>query len=314
MVKKRQKREKPTQLLMLGITIEPPRPPRLDDMAMFEGHEVRMVHRDGETWWVAADVCQILGIDNHRQAVTRLEEDEKGVISNDTLGGKQEMLTVNEPGLYSLIFTSRKAEAKRFKRWVFHEVLPTIRRSGSYSMVGPRLARTKHRLNCDDATATVRLRLVGGNKAFHSLLATHGAAPIHYMRAHDSIYAGVYAGKNTRELRKDLGLRKRTTPMDHMSRFALDVQLAVTSLAERCLEEMQKAGSPISLADQPTFIKAKAEEATRSLLTILGPGDHLGITNDPRRGLIVDVVRKQLTADPSPGDDADADAGKAVVA
>jgi prophage antirepressor-like protein len=90
----------------------------------------------GLPWFVARDVCDALGIANHSHAVSRLDEDEKGVANSDTLGGTQQVTTVNEAGLYSLTLTSRKPEAKRFKRWITHEVLPALRRTGRYSMVG----------------------------------------------------------------------------------------------------------------------------------------------------------------------------------
>lgn len=99
---------------------------------------VRVVMIEGEMWWVAKDVCACLEIDNHRQALTRLDEDE--VISNDVidaLGRPQETSLVNESGLYSLILGSRKPEAKAFKRWVTHEVLPTIRKTGGYGVAAP---------------------------------------------------------------------------------------------------------------------------------------------------------------------------------
>lgn len=100
----------------------------------FEQNEIRYVGDGVEHWWIAADVCKALEISNHRQALTRLDDDEKGVALTDTLGGVQELSTVNESGLYSLILGSRKKSAKRFKRWITHEVLPSIRNTGSYSV------------------------------------------------------------------------------------------------------------------------------------------------------------------------------------
>lgn len=88
--------------------------------------------QNGEPWWVAKDVCEVLAISNSRDALNRLDDDEKGVVITDTLGGPQEMAIINEAGLYSLILTSRKPEAKEFKRWVTHEVLPSIRKTGGY--------------------------------------------------------------------------------------------------------------------------------------------------------------------------------------
>ena len=96
--------------------------------------EVRVVIIDGEPWFVAADVCRILELDDVSKAVSRLDDDEKGTNLIPTRGGEQSMLIVNEPGLYRLIFSSRKPEAKKFQRWVTHEVLPSIRQTGSYNL------------------------------------------------------------------------------------------------------------------------------------------------------------------------------------
>lgn len=100
----------------------------------FEEHAVRVLTRDGEPWFVLADVCGVLDISNSRDASNRLDEDEKGVVTTDTLGGPQEMSIINESGLYNLIFTSRKPEARRFRKWVTGEVLPAIRKTGSYGL------------------------------------------------------------------------------------------------------------------------------------------------------------------------------------
>ena len=93
---------------------------------------IRTLSIDGEPWFVASDVCKALGIANNRDAVARLDEDEKGVALTDTLGGVQNLTTVNEPGLYALVLSSRKPEAKAFKRWITHEVIPSIRKHGGY--------------------------------------------------------------------------------------------------------------------------------------------------------------------------------------
>lgn len=105
---------------------------QLQNIFQYQGAQLRVVLKDGEPWFVARDVCDILEIANSRDAVARLEPDEKGVVSTDTPGGRQEVQAVNEPGLYTLILGSRKPEAKAFKRWITHEVLPTIRKTGGY--------------------------------------------------------------------------------------------------------------------------------------------------------------------------------------
>jgi anti-repressor protein len=106
----------------------------MDQIKIFEydGSDIRTIIRDGEAWFVAKDVCAVLEISNSREALSRLDTDEKGVSITDTLGGRQVVQVVNECGLYALIFRSRKPEAQIFKRWIIHEVLPTIRRYGAY--------------------------------------------------------------------------------------------------------------------------------------------------------------------------------------
>lgn len=100
---------------------------------------VRIILQNDEPWFVAKDVCDCLEINNSRQALSRLDDDEKNsVILNDGIPGNPEKSIVNEYGLYSLVMSSRKPEAKEFKRWVTHEVLPSIRKYGTYSVDIPR--------------------------------------------------------------------------------------------------------------------------------------------------------------------------------
>ncbi len=107
---------------------------KLSQVFQYEDKPVRTVVVNGEPWFVAKDVCDILELGDVSKAVSRLDEDEKGTNSIPTPGGNQEMLVINEPGLYSLILGSRKPEAKLFKRWVVHEVLPAIRQTGMYAV------------------------------------------------------------------------------------------------------------------------------------------------------------------------------------
>jgi anti-repressor protein len=83
--------------------------------------------RNGEPWFLLADICAELDIANSRDAASRLD-DEKHVVNANALGGVKRMTVINESGLYSLILTSRKAQARRFKKWVTSEMLPSIRR------------------------------------------------------------------------------------------------------------------------------------------------------------------------------------------
>ena len=100
--------------------------------------DVRIILQNDEPWFVAKDVCECLEISNSRQALSRLDTDEKtDVILNDGSQNRK-MNIVNEYGLYSLVLSSRKPEAKEFKRWITHEVLPSLRKYGTYSMDIPR--------------------------------------------------------------------------------------------------------------------------------------------------------------------------------
>lgn len=100
----------------------------------FEGRGVRTVVIEDEPWFVAKDVCDILGLVNSREAVANLEEDELRSVTLTSGGQRREMTALSESGLYALIFKSRKENAKRFRKWVTAEVLPQIRKTGSYSV------------------------------------------------------------------------------------------------------------------------------------------------------------------------------------
>lgn len=97
-------------------------------------HAVRTLVVDGEPAFIANDLCAVLELTNPRQALAGLDADEKGVTTADTLGGAQQISYVTEAGMYSLVLRSRKPEAKAFKRWLTHEVLPAIRKTGAYSV------------------------------------------------------------------------------------------------------------------------------------------------------------------------------------
>lgn len=95
--------------------------------------EVRTILRDGEPWFVLKDVCVVLGISKYRDAAARLDPDEREPVRVDTPGGPQEMILINESGLYHILLRSDKPEAKPFRKWVTGTVLPSIRKTGAYS-------------------------------------------------------------------------------------------------------------------------------------------------------------------------------------
>lgn len=106
----------------------------MNELQIFEynGNQIRTVEKEDGLWWVLADVCGVLEIKNSRDSANRLDDDEKGVGQIYTHGGIQEMTIINESGLYNVILRSDKVEAKKFKRWVTHDVLPSVRKHGAY--------------------------------------------------------------------------------------------------------------------------------------------------------------------------------------
>lgn len=100
----------------------------------FNEHLVRVVDIEGEPWFAGKDVCAVLDIRDHKQALESLDSDERGGYTVPTPGGDQTMIVISEPGVYRLVFRSRKPEAEAFKRWLAHEVLPQLRRTGEYRL------------------------------------------------------------------------------------------------------------------------------------------------------------------------------------
>lgn len=113
----------------------------MNDMKIWENKEfgvLRVIERDGEPWMVGKDVAAALGYTAVEKAIrTHVDEDDKGVTEMDTPGGKQKMVIINESGLYSLVLSSKLPSAKRFRRWVTNEVLPSIRKDGGYIKTAP---------------------------------------------------------------------------------------------------------------------------------------------------------------------------------
>ncbi|WP_406706249.1 Bro-N domain-containing protein [Sodalis sp.] len=126
------------------------------DVTFQDSYKIRIIIIDNQPWFVASDVCDALSIVNTARALSRLDEDEKDIHSMNTLGGEQKLSTINESGLYSLILTSRKAEARKFKKWVTSEVLPTIRKTGKYEHPTHK-PEAREPLTADDTSHLARL-------------------------------------------------------------------------------------------------------------------------------------------------------------
>lgn len=109
-----------------------------NEIKVFSNEEfgkVRVLNIDNEPWFVGRDVAEVLGYSNTRDAISKhVDEEDKGVAKCDTPSGAQQMTIINESGMYSLILSSKLPNAKKFKRWVTSEVLPSIRKTGSYNL------------------------------------------------------------------------------------------------------------------------------------------------------------------------------------
>jgi hypothetical protein len=139
-----------------------------------DAHLLRSVILDAEPWFVGIDACKVLDIAKHEQALGRLDRDERGTCPVGTPGGTQNMIVISEAGFYRLIFRSSKPVAERLKRWLAHEVLPSIRKTGSYHFGpeaigagGERL--TAKGLNAFARAGTLLLRTLGPRAAIQPI-------------------------------------------------------------------------------------------------------------------------------------------------
>lgn len=147
---------------------------------VFNTQTVRTVIINGEPWWVGADVCAALGIKNSRDALAAIPENEKGVGLVDTLGGPQKMTIINEPGLYRLILRSNKPAAEEFATWIFHEVLPSIRRTGTYTQNRPVPVMDNFRMALENLEAATRAAGAFGLTGNQALMAGNSAIRNYY--------------------------------------------------------------------------------------------------------------------------------------
>lgn len=142
----------------------------MNELTIFNYGEspIRTMQQNGEIWWVLADVCAALGLSNPTMIAGRLDDDER---AKSDLGRQGSGWIINEPGLYSVILRSDKPEAKQFKRWVTHEVLPAIRKTGSYG--NEKMEIAKLIVSCKSAAAVKGiLALYGVSPSTHHITPT----------------------------------------------------------------------------------------------------------------------------------------------
>lgn len=198
----------------------------------FNSIQVRVVVVNNEPWFVAKDLCQVLGISKYRDAISRLDDDERESFKLDTLGGKQDMITVSESGMYALVISSRKSEAKTFRKWITSEVLPSIRKTGEYKVKDKILNKSEEWLKERQESKEVRRELTDSIKEYidrHPELSPN-AIKFMYSNATETLNLGLFA-KRTKRLKEVIGITPSSSIRDYLDSKEIICLKAVEYLA-----------------------------------------------------------------------------------
>lgn len=221
-----------------------------------QSFDVRVVMLDGDPWFVAADVCAVLGIEKHRDALSKLDADERGSVKVDTLGGAQDMAAVNESGLYTLILRCRNATKPgtvphRFRKWVTSEVLPSIRKTGSYQIPNPEIPQAMETVNSADLAKLSQIVYLLKTNFHMEGSASHAA----YAR-----------------LRKEFGLEKGISSLptlyldqaieilSEMNRLAFAFKGIVIEAEAKFFRQIMRAGKTMSEAEFDAFFASELQQ------------------------------------------------------
>lgn len=216
----------------------------------YGNEEIRIINIDGEPWFVALDVCQALEIENSSVALSRLDEGDlctTEVTSESNLKKfarkTQNMRLVNEPGLYELIFNSRKEEAKQFKRWITKEVLPSLRKTGKYQI------HNVDNLTEDEKRVVIREQIKKHNPELSEAAKQAGVGcsgnkkqdNIEFAIFHNKGYQGLYNGLGKRDIAAKKGIKEKENILDYMNSTELAANFfRVTQTKEKLKKEQIK--------------------------------------------------------------------------
>lgn len=261
-------------------------------LAEYDGRAVRMFVVDGEPWWILSDVAKLLGYRDARDASRLLRDKHKGTRLVRTPSGDQEMLTINEPGLYRLMMRSDRPEAEAFQDWVTDEVLPAIRKTGRYQSKGGRLARLARQAKTKDPhTLSARAELAEVNKRVNRRLAASGAKPHQFRRYHDASYRAQF-GRPASEIRKALGVPSHVSPLDRMGSLPLSHGFQAKLEAERIIADRAlELGRPLSADEQDEVLSGCVQQIRDESFSRLGFGYRYGLVEERGRGTVLDVVK-----------------------
>jgi anti-repressor protein len=257
------------------------------DPSRLRGRGLDVLMIDGEPWFAARDVGAILGLANVRQSVAYLDDDERGVTTADTPGGQQAVSIVSEAGLYSLIMRSRVPAAGVFKRWVTHDVLPAIRKTGRY--VEPAVPKTRVELAREllDAeeraekwreTATEQLELLGRAhgmlkavepkvEAFDDLMDADGT----FSLAQAAQLVGVGRQTLIDRLAEWKVIMIRPGHSDHLRPYQAQVHLGRFACVAQTVDITHGDGTTEKLVKSTTRVTAKGVDWIRVMLKAGGP-------------------------------------------
>ena len=230
---------------------------------IYEDLPVRIIMRKGEPWFVGKDICMVLGISDHTQALERLDEDERGRYDIPTPKGQQEAIIVSEPGLYRLIFTSNKPAAKAFKRWVVHEVLPSISKTGQYRTyaAGVEDQRPKSRMR-EAAERFLALPVAEANKKMRLIeehRKTHGVREAQKLWEEMDLPVSAYhQAKTTQTAKSCLCTLLDFQPDEHSIQTVMDLIRAVTEEGDTEVQEALKQGGIFIAPHEDAVVIANA--------------------------------------------------------
>jgi prophage antirepressor-like protein len=287
----------PSDLTLWGTLVEDLRPAPTPNLIMtdFQSRPVRMILINGEPWWVLADVARVLGYGSAKDAARLLKEKHKGRRISPTPSGDQEMIIVSEAGLYRLMMRSNHPQADAFEDWVLEEVLPSIRKTGTYRSKSGRLDRLTRKLRSKDPDLlNVRVDQVEVNKQARRQMLDDGHSVNDVVGWYNAGHEAQF-GMDTAGLRSALGLKGHETPLDHFGMLPLSQSRHAKAFTLTLIEERaRELGHTLTADEKRDLLRETAQRIRDSDLEKLGPNYGYGVVDDGKRGPIIDVVRRPV--------------------
>jgi prophage antirepressor-like protein len=249
------------------------------------GEELHWIIRAGEPWFLADAVCRALTISDNRQAVASLREHQKDACIVRTPGGPQNKLIVNESGLYALVFKSRKEEALKFQDWVTSEVLPSIRKTGSYAMPTARpVGRPRKEITNRDV---IRQQISDLHAREKTRIMSIGVGVRGWGEYCSRFFRALGFAGGSKQVQAEL--KTTGTPWDKMSEVVLATAWSAKALIARSVDEQEKAGVPMPFEAQCDLVSDVVARQFSNVTSQLN--GRIGVTIDDKGGMILDVIR-----------------------